>query len=62
MKSTIAWAIFGIAFLFASNSVDAWGGIYNSRFSPETLQNMGFAQPHRFYQVNAMIISFYVIE
>lgn len=53
MKSTIVWAIIGIAFLFAGNSVDAWGGIYNSRFSPETLQNMGFAQPHRFYQNEA---------
>lgn len=52
MKSTVVLMVFGIAFLFIGNSVNAWGGIYNNRFSPEMLQNMGYGggPPHRIYQ------------
>lgn len=56
MKSTVVLMVFGIAFLFIGNSVNAWGGIYNNRFSPEMLQNMGYGgAPHRIYQE----VSFY---
>lgn len=40
----------GTVFLFVGNSVNAWGGIYTNRFSPEMLQNMGYGAPHRGYQ------------
>lgn len=56
--------VFGIAFMFIGNSVNAWGGIYNNRFSPEMLQNMGYgAAPHRIYQEvgrRVQIIFFFV--
>lgn len=42
--------IAGMSLLFIGNSVNAWGGIYNNRFSPEMIQNMGYGSPHRIYQ------------
>lgn len=50
MKSTVVLMVLGSTFLFIGNSVNAWGGIYNNRFSPEMLQNMGYGAPHRIYQ------------
>lgn len=50
MKSTFVWVVLGTTFLFVGNSVNAWGGIYTNRFSPEMLQNMGYGIPHRMYQ------------
>lgn len=50
MKSTFILVVLGTTFLFVGNSVNAWGGIYNNRFSPEMLQNMGYGGPHRVYQ------------
>ncbi|XP_055310507.1 prohormone-3 [Sitodiplosis mosellana] len=50
MKSTVVLMVLGTSFLFIGNSVNAWGGIYNNRFSPEMLQNMGYGAPHRIYQ------------
>lgn len=50
MKSVVVLAVLGISLLFVGNSVNAWGGIYNNRFSPEMLQNMGYGAPHRVYQ------------
>lgn len=49
MKS-MAILIVGMSILFVGSSVNAWGGIYNNRFSPEMLQNMGYGAPHRIYQ------------
>lgn len=42
--------VIGISLLSIGNSANAWGGIYNNRFSPEMLQNMGYGAPHRIYQ------------
>lgn len=50
MKSVVVLAVLGTSLLFVGNSVNAWGGIYNNRFSPEMLQNMGYGAPHRVYQ------------
>lgn len=50
MKSTFIWVVLGTTFLLAGSSVNAWGGIYTNRFSPEMLQNMGYGGPHRLYQ------------
>lgn len=52
MKSTVALLVLGTALIFIGGSVrvSAWGGIYNNRFSPEMLQNMGYGAPHRIYQ------------
>lgn len=50
MKSTVVLMVLGTSLLFIGNSVNAWGGIYNNRFSPEMLQNMGYGAPHRIYQ------------
>lgn len=52
MKSTIVWIVLGATFLLVGNSVNAWGGIYNNRFSPEMLQNSGYGIPHHMYQVS----------
>lgn len=49
MRSTLLLTVFGVVFLFAGSSVNAWGGIYTNRFSPEMLQNMGYGAP-RSYQ------------
>lgn len=52
MKSAVGLMVLGITLLFIGDSmrVNAWGGIYNNRFSPEMLQNMGYGSPHRVYQ------------
>lgn len=49
MKPTFALVIFGTIVLSINNYVNAWGGIYNNRFSPEMLQNMGYGASHRVY-------------
>lgn len=56
MKSTIMWVVIGTAFLLAGTSVNAWGGIYTNRFSPEMLQNMGYGGPHRLFQAEVSLI------
>lgn len=50
MKSTFVLIALGAVFIFVGSSVNAWGGIYTNRFSPEMLQNMGYGAPHRGYQ------------
>lgn len=62
MKSTVALMVLGASFLLIGNSVNAWGGIYNNRFSPEMLQNMGYGAPHRIYQEVSHKISFYSLD
>lgn len=52
MKSTLVCTVLVASFLLAGNGVGAWGGMYNSRFSPEMLQNMGYGFPHHQYQVS----------
>lgn len=49
MRSTLLLLVCGVVFLFVGNTVNAWGGIYTNRFSPEMLQNLGYGAP-RSYQ------------
>lgn len=61
MKSMAVLMIAGMSLLFIGNSVNAWGGIYNNRFSPEMIQNMGYGSPHRIYQEVGHILNIKVI-
>lgn len=59
MKSTFIWVVVGTTFLLAGSSVNAWGGIYTNRFSPEMLQNMGYGGgQHRLFQAEVSCCCF----